>query len=276
MKKSRSLQLKWLAVTAGLALPGALAVTGYALAAGHSPQVAVKVRSNLDGRSVLPRRIRWTASVNVPQSQVGIVGFLIDGKPKWFTEKVPATFDGDGYLVTSWLSPGPHSFTVRLRTSDHQVIDDTVVARVAAAPAPPAALAGTWQRTINGADAPANPANRVPPTGRYKLVFDKAWIQTWVAGTFDPSTSGKTGAGLILENDWTPGTSSFQAFGDVIVRTPQDVNRDGGRAFCDESGPAARYTWSVSGNTLTLTPAGGSDACAIRGFLWAGQWTRVG
>ena len=141
-----------------------------------SARATVKVTSTLDGRSVLPRRIKWVASVNLPQSQVSLVGFLIDGKPKWFTERVPATFNGDGYLVTTWLSPGVHSFTVRLHTKDHRVIDDTVTARVVAAAGPPAALAGAWQRTINGADAPANPANRVPPSGRYELIFDKRWI----------------------------------------------------------------------------------------------------
>jgi hypothetical protein len=40
-------------------------------------------------------------------------------------------------------------------------------------------------------------------------------------------------------------------------------------------GPPATYTWSVNGDTLTLAPVGGRDACAIRGFVWAGQWTRV-
>ena len=155
------------------------------------------------------------------------------------------------------------------------MIDDTVTARVLAAAGPPAALAGAWQRTISGADAPANPANRVPPSGRYELIFDKRWIQTRLPGTFNSSTSKNTGAGLILDNDWTPGTSSFQALGDVIIKTPEDIDREG-RPFCDESGPPSRYAWSVTGNTLTLTPAGGTDACGIRGFLWTGQWTRVG
>jgi len=32
---------------------------------------------------------------------------------------------------------------------------------------------------------------------------------------------------------------------------------------------------TVNDNTLTLAPAGGHDACGIRGFIWAGQWTRT-
>ena len=36
------------------------------------------------------------------------------------------------------------------------------------------------------------------------------------------------------------------------------------------------YTWSVSGNTLTLMPVGGKDPCPLRGFIWTGDWTRAG
>jgi hypothetical protein len=39
---------------------------------------------------------------------------------------------------------------------------------------------------------------------------------------------------------------------------------------------AAKYNWTVSGSTLTLSPVGSHDACGIRGFVWAGTWTRVG
>ena len=35
-------------------------------------------------------------------------------------------------------------------------------------------------------------------------------------------------------------------------------------------------TGSVSGDTLTLAPVGGHDACGIRGLVWGGTWTRVG
>ena len=40
--------------------------------------------------------------------------------------------------------------------------------------------------------------------------------------------------------------------------------------------PVADYSWSVSGDTLTLAPIGGGDPCGIRGFIWTGQWTRAG
>ena len=46
--------------------------------------------------------------------------------------------------------------------------------------------------------------------------------------------------------------------------------------WCWQDGPPADYTWSVTGDTLTLRPTGGHDACGVRGFVWGGQWMRVG
>ena len=46
--------------------------------------------------------------------------------------------------------------------------------------------------------------------------------------------------------------------------------------WCWQDGPSGSYTWSISGSTLTLAPQGGKDPCGVRGFVWAGQWTRVG
>ena len=54
-----------------------------------------------------------------------------------------------------------------------------------------------------------------------------------------------------------------------------DRNDPEGGSSCDYGGPGTDYSWSVDGNTLTLTPARGTDPCAPRGFLWTGAWTRV-
>jgi hypothetical protein len=241
-----------------------------AAAAGSQP---FKVSSTLDGKSVLPHRIHWIGSTTLPQTQIAFVGFLIDDKIVWSGARIPNTFaDDGGYLVTSWLTPGRHSFTFRVHAKDRRVADDTVVARVLPAPEPPAALAGTWKRTIDGTAAPST---RPQPSGTYKLVFDRRWVQTRLPGAFDEATSQKTGNGLILDSDWTPGASSFHAQGNVIFKSPQRSDRENGQTWCDAGGPGADYTWSVAGSTLTLTPAGGKDACAVRGFIWTGTWTRV-
>lgn len=244
----------------------------------------LRVTSTLDGKTVLPRRITWIVSTpGTPRSALksGAVSFIVDGKIRGFTEAPPYTFpDHGGYLVTTWLTPGEHTFTSRVRAKDGEVVDDTVKARVLPAQGPPAALAGTWERTVtdvSGMPKPGssgNPTDTITPAGTWKLVFDKRWIQSRFPGTFDPKTAGKTGDGLIIDNDWTPGAKTFQALGGVQDKVLQDSDAEGGW-WCLVGGPVATYSWSVSGDTLTLTPSGGADACTVRGFIWAGDWTRV-
>jgi hypothetical protein len=110
----------------------ALAVLGYAglAMAPSASSIATEptatpftIRSSLDGRAFLPHRIRWIAYASRPVLFPG-VEFLIDGKVVFANRLVPYAFADDGrdeasgtrktgYLVTSWLTPGPHAFTVR-------------------------------------------------------------------------------------------------------------------------------------------------------------------
>jgi len=267
------------------ALVGALA-SGAAVVAAPS---AYKVRSTLDGLKVLPQRIHWTVTTSPTPPKQSWLGFLIDGKTVDFDYVRKAatgnagsnTFAGDGgYLVTSWLTPGSHTFTVRVHPSGGKAIEDTVVANVAPAPKVPAALAGTWERpvtdvsTMPRAGSSGNPTDTYLATGTYKLTFDPRWVEARFPGAFNPGTSFKSGRGLIFYNDWTPGTKTFDALGYVRWHGDKRSSPDGG-SWCFAGGPAATYSWSVSGNTLTLTPKGGADACGIRGFIWAGTWTRA-
>jgi hypothetical protein len=86
------------------------------------------------------------------------------------------------------------------------------------------------------------------PRGTYKLIFDRRWIQERFPG--------------------------FHVQGAVVFKR-FDRNDPEGGSSCDSGGPGTNYSWSVAGDTLTLTPAGGTDPCAPRGFLWTGDWTRV-
>jgi hypothetical protein len=114
------------------------------------------------------------------------------------------------------------------------------------------------------------------PAGTYKLVFKKEWIQDRLPGTFNRATSDSTGSGMMIDNDWTPSANSFHVQGDVVSFPPTaHTNRETGNSWCFPGGPAADYTWHVNGNQLSLNPRGGHDACAIRGFIWSGTWTRV-
>jgi hypothetical protein len=69
--------------------------------------------------------------------------------------------------------------------------------------------------------------------------------------------------------------SAFRVQSAVTIQVFHDSDRLGG-SWCWRDGPPADYTWSVTSDTLTLAPKGGRDSCGIRGFIWGGQWTRVG
>ena len=267
------------------ACPVAVLALALATAPGAGAHHAAwRVTSTLDAKKVLPHRIAWIASTpGLPRSGLksGGIGFLIDGKIVGFTDEAPYTFpEHGGYLVTSWLKPGAHTFTIRAHARDGTIIEHTVSARTVAPPPVPAALAGTWQRTVSDVSgAPkggssGNPTYTTTPTGTYRLTFDRRWIQARFPGKFVPHTSDKTGDGFIFDNDWTPGGQTFQAWGEVQFKVGQDIDAEGG-SWCYAGGPVATYRWSVAGSTLTLSPAGGADACGIRGFIWTGDWTRV-
>lgn len=238
--------------------------------------------STLDGKTVLPHRIHWLAQPALPASKVKEVDFLIDGRLAWVEHGAPYSYaDDGGYLVTSFLAPGRHHFTVRAIPVTGQPATDTVTARVLPAPVVPAALAGTWQRTISdtsGQPAPntaGNPTGTLDPPGTYKLTFDRRWIHDEFPCTNSPCTfQSSTGAGTEFDSDWDPGLTTFHVQGEVTFKMFQDTDRLAGW-WCQTGGPPATYTWSISENTLKLAPVRGHDPCAIRGFIWSGTWTRA-
>ena len=279
-------------LTALICLGGLGAAPAVAASASASPAL-LKVTSSLDGKTVLPHRIPWIAFMSIPEAQINQVDYLIDGKLCWVGTGNPTKYTGTssyystysdtgGYLVTSWLTPGLHKFTVRVIALNGQTGSDSVVARVLPAPIPPPALVGSWQRTINTANAPApgsagNPTDTITPDGTYTITFSRKWIEDHFPGKFSISGSivGNSGDGFELLTDWTPGPTSFHVQGAVSIQ-PFDVNTDQlGGSWCYWGGPGANYSWTVTGRALTLTPIGGQDACSIRGFIWTGTWTRV-
>ena len=287
MKRSPKLGLASVALVAA-----AVVVAGAGANGRDGNAVVVKpapftVTSTLKGKKMLPRRIRWVASTSLPAAQIREVEFIIDGgRPKWIEKVAPYTYGEDengrhqNYLVTSWLTPGRHRFIVRAIAVDGRRAEQTVVARVLPAAAPPAALAGTWTRTIEDTSAapavgsPGNPTYTHTPPGTYALVIDKRWIQTRFPGRYVLPASEDSGEGWILDSDYTAGATSLIARGSVVFRQFHD-EAEGGQ-WCWEDGPDSSYAWSVSGDTLTLRPMHGADPCTVRGFIWAGDWKRAG
>jgi hypothetical protein len=108
------------------------------------------------------------------------------------------------------------------------------------------------------------------------MVVDKRMIQMRWPGVYHLPESDDSGAGWIIDSDFMLAGSRLTALGPVIFAPPQDPPAAETGWWCWQDGPSGAYTWSVSGTTLTLTPQGGKDPCGVRGFVWAGQWTRVG
>src|SRR5581483_1429956 len=187
------------------------------------------------GMHVLPRRVVWTVSITPTPPKQSWVSFLIDGKSldqNYIHSSV--TFpDKGGYLVTSWLSPGMHTFTARVHPAGGKPIDDTVRATVAKPVTVPAALAGTWEKSVP--DTSNAPKGSPTPAGTYKLTFDPRWIQGRYPGKFVPHASDKTGNGWIIDNDWTPGAKTFDAYGGVYWKRFGEKDAEGG-SWCNWDG----------------------------------------
>jgi hypothetical protein len=158
--------------------------------------------------------------------------------------------------------------------TDGTVATDTVVARVLPAPSPPAALAGTWTRTMTPADQkksdPKFGRDNVPPGGKWKLVFDR--VGAW---ELDPLKTG-------LVSQYEVAGNVIHAYAPISMVPCSDascgVSRFGhhhiGGVDCTAAGPFGSYRWSVSGSELTLTAV--HEACGQRRAVWEGTWTRVG
>ena len=259
-------------------LLGSLAVFGVtvALTPGAATPAAQKltVTSSLAGKKVLPHRIQWIAR----STGASDVRFLIDGRVRWIENAAPFTYSDDGgYLVTSWLTPGRHRFTVTATSSTGATASETVVARVIATREPPKRLAGSWTRNVPRSvpPDPAFPGDSVP-AGRWTIVVDRRWIESRFPGRFDPATLPR-GAGNILIDDYTVGQGTITIAGAVTTHPLNDKIAAGGGWWCGPGGPSGSYTWSVSadGTTLTLAPAP-SDGCSQRGTIFAGTWRRAG
>jgi hypothetical protein len=250
------------------------------------PGGAFKVTSTLDGNPVLPHRIHWLAYPSLARAKVAKIEFLIDGRVAWVEHTAPYVYGSDdngrneGYLVTSWLSPGEHHFVVRATATDGTTSTDTVLSRVLPAAGPPAALAGTWERAVDATGAPksgssGNPTSTLVASGTWKITFEKRWMHDSAPGKFVYPKSNNNGTGFVFLDDYSATSTRIHVQGEVIFHPGSDKLAEGGW-WCYPNGPAADYNWTVSGNTLTLSPVGDRDACGIRGFVWAGTWTRVG
>ena len=260
-------------VMAGWSAPG-VSSASQTTSTTTSADTLQKVTSTLDGRHAVPSRIHWIATPNPAGAIVTQVDFLIDGKLAWTEMNSPYVFGSDdggtdlGYLITTWLTPGRHSFTVRAIGESGRTVSDTVTARVAAAPQPPPALRGTWARTMTQQDITGAGLTQGPPTGQWHLVFDR--VGAW---ELDPLGTG-------LGTQYAVSGSTITAYAPIQEAPCCSDGSDGivryghhglGGFDCNPSGPSNSYRWSVHAGTLTLTPI--KKGCHSQDAIWAGDWT---
>jgi hypothetical protein len=243
----------------------AVVAVSSALAAGRSSSFTVT--SSLDGRTVLQLRIPWIARLHhISPLNVAEVDYYIDGKKAWdehhppyyyggYSGQLPSdapTFNGGNALVTAFLKPGLHTFTVRAISFSGTAATDTVKARVVAAPPPPSQLAGTWTRTVSPDDLKKGPPG--PPAGPWTLhITSVGW--GW-------STKDR------FQVQYLP--NNAVVLGPEVVTPAQ---QSGG--FCGVDPP---HEWtlalSTDGTSMQLNPVG-TDACGDRLAILQGIWTRT-
>jgi hypothetical protein len=259
-----------------VALAALAAVIGVSSAGATGGGTPIRVSSSLDAKKVLPLRTRWLAHANVSPGKIKEVDFLIDGKLRWVEHYSPYNYGSDdrhghlGFLITTWLTPGMHRFTARVVPNAGRPASHTVATRVLPAPTPPAELAGTWTRTVTAEEVKKATSREGPPAGAWKLVFDR--VGAWV---LDP-----LGSGVVEEYEATPATIRAYApiqmapFGDGQGGVARFGHHEIGGTVCNYDGPFGSWTWSVSGDQLTLKAV--KEPCGDRRAIWEGTWTRVG
>jgi hypothetical protein len=239
-----------LTVRVAAVLVAGLATLGPARAGAHGRE-GFQLRSTLDGVSVLPHRIRWVARPGLPPTSVESVAFSIDGRLRWIEHNPPYSYGFDGnYLVTSWLAPGSHSFTVRATARDGRRATRSTVARVPKAAPPPRELAGRWFRTVTSG----------LEHGAWELEVDE------VGWRFQ----GRGATGALVDVGYLS-VGLLEARGGIHTKNRSEQE---GNQWCNEPFQPVRYRWWVAGDTLTLRLAGPSR-CDGQPEVWAGRWSRT-
>lgn len=232
-----------------------LAVCVVATGAANALTTPLSVKSTLTGKTVLPHRIHWLGIPNRPESQMREVDFLVDGKLTWVEHHPPYSFAYDGnYLVTTWLSPGQHTFAVLAIAKDGSRARTSSTGLVGRAASPPADLTGTWKRTVTAAEAGTSGR-----PGIWTLTVDPVGWQI-----LDPTKHGALVDVAYLS------TGVLEARGGIATRNHDSHE---GNVWCEEPFQPVRYRWAVNGETLTLTLAG-PKRCDGESDVWAGDWNR--
>jgi hypothetical protein len=208
------------------------------------------VVSTLLGLTDLPHRIRWVATPNGSASDVKEVDFLIDDQLAGVEHNAPYSYGEDaGWLVTSFLVPGAHTFTTKAVAADDRTAVETVTATIKAAPQPPAELAARWSKTVAGDD----------PGVWHVTINATGWLFD------DPNGGGQN------QDAAYPATGKVMIGGSILEPRLGEYSRGG--AFCgDEGDPDGVFSYSVSKDKSRLTLTADAPVC-YQGLI-EGTWVR--
>jgi hypothetical protein len=243
----------------GMGVALAVSAAGLSAAAAVAGVSALSVRSSLDGKTVVPHRVKWVATVQPAATPVKVL-FLIDGKVRWVETKAPFVYGDDGdWLVTSWLGPGRHRFTVRAVASDGAKAESSTVATVAPLPRVPAGLARSrWQLVLTKAQT-----GDAPP-GKWTIEIGSAGWRI----------SDPMGGGNFIDVAYR-GSNVVETRGGIWTkpREEQEPNVQEGNGWCEDTNEPVRLHWNATASSLTLTAA--SSGCDGLGKFLSRTWKRA-
>jgi hypothetical protein len=180
---------------------------------------SVEIESSLEGLSVLPRRVRWTARTSLPADQVREVRFLIDRFRYWSDPSSPFTY-GEGGASLAWVGAGAHRFTVQVIETDGSKWSEAVIARGRRTHRG-RRFYGIWFRLSPAEQATPSPRRQLPhPTavliflGRDSLWVGRSnlrafWYDMWMGAT--PCTSDRKSFSVGPGSTASPVAGIFEA-----------------------------------------------------------------
>jgi hypothetical protein len=262
---TRNMQRQTLAAL-GMATALILSVSACSSAATADPKAtltSVVVTSSIRNGSTLTGPVPWSASVKTSGKNTSIksVDFWSDGKKLWTEENPPYTFNDDNSLLFPWLlGGGTHVLKVTANMTSGQVASAsaTVTTRAAVVPA---GLVGTFTRNVPQSDYGPGFVADGTPFGIWTLQIkaDGEMIDTVPGGgegTHEAFTA--TATALTMQGYRAWGVPAGYAQGGMCNSTPEQP--DG-------------YTWTRTGNELTLASSTDLAQCVDRGGLFIGTWT---
>jgi hypothetical protein len=259
----------------------------------RSTETTPKVQSSLEGLTVLPSRIRWTATTSVPAADVREVRFFVDHERWWVDRSPPYSYGPEGAdLPTRFISSlgnrnDTHSFTLKVITKSGERSSETVEART-----PEASLArhapgnfgdnfgylGYWGF---GRLSAANVAN--PPRGYHPTSYT-GWLDFVHAGLFTGARAGKRQFAWEMASDAKRIYLGTPIFLDAARGPASNYGyRKLKASLCPAGEREATYAWSVRQGRLyaanyhvhylELRPL--DESCDARRRMLEGVWEEV-